>query len=147
MLRAERQATVAWTNDLAHGSGTLTGRSGALQNLPITWAARVERSDGKTSPEELLASAHAGCYAMALALTLTNAGKQPQQLEVSATYVLEEVNNAPRITTARIDVRGKVAGTNTQEFSTLARQAEQLCPVSNAVRNNVEITLNAELVQ
>jgi|SRR5579875_41898 osmotically inducible protein OsmC len=147
MFRAERQATVIWTGDLPHGKGELSGRSGAFQNLPVTWASRIERPDGKTSPEELLAAAHASCYSMALSLTLANAGKQPQQLEVSTTYVFEEVNGAPRITTARLDVRGKVAGASEQEFADLAHQAEQLCPVSNAVRNNVAISLNATLVQ
>ena len=88
MANAERTATTVWEGDLAHGSGTLSLTSGATGDLPVTWASRTERSDGKTSPEELIAAAHASCFSMALSHGLAEAGNPPDRLEVSATVTL-----------------------------------------------------------
>lgn len=111
----------------------------------MTWAARTEQPGGKTSPEELIAAAHAGCYAMALSLTLAEAGNHPERLQVTANCTLEEVAGKPRITQVNLEVRGKVPGLEAPAFERAARQAEQLCPVSNALRNNVAIQLHAHL--
>jgi osmotically inducible protein OsmC len=111
----------------------------------MTWASRTERPDGKTSPEELIAAAHAGCYAMALALTLTGEGKSPESLRVTAVCTLEEVEGKPKITRMDLEVRGKVPGLDTAGFEQAAQKAEQLCPVSNAIRNSVAIQLSAHL--
>jgi len=145
MLHAERQAEMTWEGNLVQGNGKVNLGSRAVVELPMTWAARTVRSDGKTSPEELIAAAHAGCYAMALALTLAEAGKQPERVQVTAVCMLEEVAGKPRITQVGLTVRGKVPGLGAAAFEQAARQAEQLCPVSNAFRNNVVIQLNAHL--
>ncbi len=84
MANVEREAYVVWEGDLAQGSGTLSEGSGVLQNAPVTFASRVQRPDGKTSPEELIAGAHATCYAMALSNTLAENGTAPDRLEVDA---------------------------------------------------------------
>lgn len=111
----------------------------------MTWASRIEQPDGKTSPEELLAAAHAGCYAMALALTLAEGGSPPERLRVSAVCTLEEVEQKPKITSMELEVAGKVAGVDAARFERAAYQAEQLCPVSNALRQSVAIRLHAHL--
>ncbi len=146
MLKAERRADVVWEGDLLHGSGTIVSvGSGALGALPVTWASRTERSDGKTSPEELLAAAHAACYAMAFSHTLAQAGTPAERLSVSATCTFEQVEGGFKISTMDLDVRGKVPGLDEAGFEKVAQQAEQGCPVSNALRNNVQIRVNAHL--
>ena len=146
MPKAERQAEVVWEGSLTEGHGTIVHvGSGAIGQLPITWASRTERSDGKTSPEELIAAAHAACYAMALSHTLAQAGTPAQQLDVNATCTFEPVGGGFKITTMNLNVRGKVPGLDAAGFQKAAEQAEQGCPVSNALRNNVQIQLNAQL--
>jgi len=142
---AQRRAQVVWEGNLVGGGGTLRVGSEAFGPLPITWAARTERPDGKTSPEELIAAAHAGCYAMALSHTLTQRGTPPSQLEVSAVCSLDRVEGRLKITTMALEVRGRVPGLSQSEFEDAARQAEQGCPVSNALRNNVDIRVRATL--
>jgi len=145
MLHAQRHAEMIWEGDLARGHGQVTLGSQVVEKLPMTWASRVERPDGKTSPEELIAAAHAGCYAMALNVILGEASKTPERLQVNAACTFEEVNGAPKISTVELDVRGKVPGMDAASFEEAARKAEQLCPVSNALRNNVAIHLQAHL--
>ncbi len=146
MLKAERRADVVWEGDLLHGSGTIVSvGSGALVALPVTWASRTERSDGKTSPEELMAAAHAACYAMAFSHTLAQAGTPAERLSVSATCTFEQVEGGFKISTMDLAVRGKVPGLDEAGFEKVAQQAEQGCPVSNALRNNVQIRVNAHL--
>ncbi len=146
MLKAERRADVVWEGDLLHGSGTIVSvGSGVLGALPVTWASRTERSDGKTSPEELMAAAHAACYAMAFSHTLAQAGTPAERLSVSATCTFEQVEGGFKISTMDLDVRGKVPGLDEAGFEKVAQQAEQGCPVSNALRNNVQIRVNAHL--
>lgn len=142
MPKAERNAQVQWKGNLLQGAGTIksTG-SGAFGNLPITWAARTESSDGKTSPEELLAAAHASCFSMQFASALSKAGHPPDELNVSATCTFEP----PRITTMRLEVRGRVPGIEQDEFQRIADDAEGKCPVSNALRNNLNIQVTARL--
>ncbi len=145
MLHAQRHAEMVWEGDLAHGKGQVTLGSKVVEKLPMTWASRIERPDGKTSPEELIAAAHAGCYAMALNVILGEASKTAERLQVNAACTFEEVNGAPKISTVELDVRGKVPGMDEAAFEEAARKAEQLCPVSNALRNNVAIHLQAHL--
>ncbi len=146
MLKAERRAEVEWQGDLIHGNGAIVSvGSGALGNLPVTWASRTERSDGKTSPEELLAAAHASCFAMAFSHGLAQAGNPAQQLHVNATCTFEQVEGGFKVSTMVLDVRGKVPGLNQAGFEKAAQDAGQGCPVSNALRNNVAISVNAQL--
>src|SRR4030081_373475 len=107
---AERSATTAWDGDPAPGNGVVTGASGGIGDLPVTWASRTERSDGKTSPEELIAAAHASCFSMALAHGLTEAGHPPEHLDVSVKVTLDEKAGAPTVTTSEITVNGIVPG-------------------------------------
>jgi osmotically inducible protein OsmC len=116
-----------------------------VQDLPVTWAARIERPDGKTSPEELIAAAHASCYAMALSLTLAQQGNAPEELRVNAVCTLSDARGAAAITDVELEVWGKVPGLDGAGFAQAARSAEQLCPVSNALRNNVNIHLTTHL--
>ena len=98
MLKAERRAEVEWQGSLMQGSGTIVSvGSGALQNLPVTWASRTERSDGRTSPEELLAAAHASCFAMAFSHGLAQAGTTAERLHVNATCTFEQVEGGFKV--------------------------------------------------
>lgn len=143
MAMVEREAHVVWQGNLAEGSGNLSEGSGVLNDAPVTFASRVERPNGKTSPEELIAAAHATCYAMALSNVLTEHDAQPERLEVDAVCTLDD--QQLKITNVNLDVRGTVPGSGEDEFEDAAREAEQLCPVSNALRGNVEIQLQTHL--
>jgi len=144
---ATREAEIVWEGPLASGTGTLSSGSGALGQLPVTWASRTERPDGKTSPEELIAAAHASCFAMALSLMLGDNHTPPERLAVNAACTLDEVDGAPRITTIELTVRARVSGLEQASFEQTVERAADLCPVSNALRGNVEIRLRSELEQ
>ena len=144
---ADRRATVTWQGTLTKGQGTIETGSGALSGAPVTWASRVERPDGKTSPEELLAAAQAECYAMVLTNMLSESGNTPNRLDVTATCTVEMHDGGLKITTMRLDVRGDVPGVDQDTFWRTAQDAEQACPVSNALRGNVEISVTAATLQ
>ena len=137
---------ITWDGPLASGAGTLSSQSGALE-LPVTWAARTERPDGETSPEELIAAAHASCFAMALALALGENHTPPQRLTVNTACTPDEVEDAPRITAVELAVRAQVPGLEQADFEQHVGRAAALCPVSNALRSNVQISLQSELEQ
>ncbi len=139
MPLVERKAQVIWEGDLRTGSGTLQVGSGALSGLRVTFSSRAEAPQGLTSPEELLAAAHAICYAMALSHVLTQAGHRPERLTVAATCAWDPA--ALRITRMVLQVEAQAPGLESHRLQELAQQAEQICPVSNALRGNVEITL------
>jgi lipoyl-dependent peroxiredoxin len=145
MAGIERSARVVWNGGLARGSGTVSARSGAVEELPVTWAARTERPDGKTSPEELIAAAHAACYAMAFSNVLNEAGNPPDQLDVEAVVSAELGEEGLRVTSSVLDVTGRVPGMDAAEFERLAQEGERSCPVSNALRGNLDIQVNARL--
>jgi osmotically inducible protein OsmC len=145
MALQERRAVVEWNGDLRQGSGTATAGSGAFK-LPVTFSARTENPDGKTSPEELLAAAHAVCYAMAFSNKLTQGGHPPSQLVITATCSLDrKPAGGLIITSMQLDVRGRVPSMKRDGFAAMAIEAEKECPVSNALRNNVAIRVNAQL--
>ena len=144
MATAERRASVVWRGDLFNGSGTFDlVSSEAVRDLPVTWASRTESPDGKTSPEELIAAAHASCFAMAFSNTLAEQGNEPEELNIDAvcTFDADQV----RITTMVLDIRGRVPGLDAEGFQNAAEQAEQGCPVSNALRGNVDMQVNVSL--
>jgi osmotically inducible protein OsmC len=143
-LLVERRAEAVWTGTLFKGSGTVSVGSRAFE-LPITWASRAEHADGQTSPEELLAAAHAGCFSMALSLVLADAGTPPEELTVTATCALEREPTGLRITTIALDVQGRIPGIDDDRFDRAAEQAAQLCPVSKALNGNVEVSLTDRL--
>jgi lipoyl-dependent peroxiredoxin len=144
---AERRADVVWEGTLFEGAGQLSTGSGIIQNLPVTWAARTERPNGKTSPEELIAAAQASCYAMALSNTLAEQSTPPTVLNVTAVCAADMVDGGLKVTTMDISVRGRVSGLDEAGFQAAAEAAGKSCPVSNALRNNVEITITAQLEQ
>jgi len=146
MAIAERTGRCKWEGDLAHGNGIVSADSGALAELPVTWASRTERSEGKTSPEELIAAAHASCFSMALSHGLSQAGNQPEQLEVSAKVTLDQRDGAPTVTSSELTVSGRVPGLDQDGFARAASDSGQNCPVSRAL-GGVEITVNASLEQ
>jgi osmotically inducible protein OsmC len=144
MPTAERRANVVWKGNLQSGSGTFDlASSETWTGGNVTWASRTERPGGKTSPEELIAAAHASCYAMAFSGVLAEMGNEPEELNISAvcTFDFDQV----KITTMVLDVHGRVPGLDAEGFQNAAEQADQGCPVSNALRGNVDVQVNATL--
>lgn len=141
---AERRASVTWNGDLMSGSGTIDDvGSGAFGPLDVTWASRAEdASGGRTSPEELLAAAHASCFSMALSLGLAKAGNAPERLRTSATVTFVPGTG---ITKSALVVRGVVPGLDADGFREAAEAAKAGCPVSKALAGVPEITLDAQL--
>jgi len=144
---AKRTAEVTWENDLLRGHGRVRFGTGALPETGVTWASRTEQPDGKTSPEELLAGAHASCYAMALSATLAGNRTPPTRLDVTAACTFDKVGDKWQVTTMELTVKGVVRGIDNSKFEEIARVAEAGCPISNAIRNNVEVRLKALLMQ
>jgi osmotically inducible protein OsmC len=143
---AVSRAQASWSGDLAGGSGTVSAESGVFTDLGLTWAGRTERPAGSSSPEELLAAAHAGCYAMALSNTLAEAGHVPARLEVSATvHFTPQDGGGFAVDRSELSVKGDVPGVDATRFEELARLGEQGCPVSNLFRGNAEISVAATL--
>ncbi len=144
MAGVERTAQVTWQGDLMSGGGTIDSvGSGALSGLDITWASRAEPDEsGRTSPEELIAAAHASCFSMALSHGLAQAGNTPERLSVRATSTFVPGTG---ITAMKLDVTGRVPGLDADGFRAAAEGAKQNCPVSKALAGNVEITLDARL--
>ena len=147
MALAERTADVEWTGTLAEGRGRIEGGGGAIADLALDWASRSERAHRTTSPEELLAAAHASCFAMALSHTLGEAGNPPQRLSVAAAVSFEPSDGGFAVTTSRLKVRGVVPGVDDEAFAEAARGAAEGCPISGALSGNVEISVEAELEQ
>ncbi len=141
----EKHAEVIWQGDLRQGKGEATVESGVLQRAPISFAKRFEREPG-TSPEELIAAAHAGCFSMALAGELAQRGRAPDELVTRATVAIEAKDGGWKITRSQLEVSGKVPGINAATFQQAAEEAKVACPVSQALRGNVEVTLRAVLV-
>jgi osmotically inducible protein OsmC len=141
-MASESRATTAWEGSLTKGHGVTTTEGGAIPAVEVTWQARVERTEGTTSPEELLAAAHASCYCMALSAGLSGAGNEPERLEATATVAFEPGEG---VKSSHIAVRGKVPGIDQAGFEEAAAAAGDGCPISGALRGNVEITINATL--
>ena len=140
---ADRTAHVTWTGSLTEGGGTIDRvGSGAFGPLDVTWAARTEEPGGRTSPEELLAAAHASCFSMALSGGLARAGHAPERLETSATVTFVPGTG---ITKSALRVRGTVPGMDEAAFVEAAEAAKEGCPVSGALAAVPEITLDAAL--
>ena len=151
MALGRRDAKVIWEGTLGGGSGVVQAIEGASGDLPMDWASTDREADGTTSPEELLAAAEAGCYAMTLALALTRRGTPADRLEVRTECTIDKTGEDDpheyRITELRIDVQGvvpKLEGDG-DAFTELARHADEQCPVSAAVRGNVDVQVSATL--
>jgi lipoyl-dependent peroxiredoxin len=148
MALAHREATVVWEGTLGGGSGAVQA-DGALQRTPMDWASTDDEAGGSTSPEQLLAAAEAGCYAMTLALALTRRGTPAKRLEVGAACELDRTGGDDpheyAITRLQLRVEGTVPGLDQDAFAEVARHADEQCPISVALRGNVEVELTAAL--
>jgi osmotically inducible protein OsmC len=146
--QAIHEAQAHWEGGLADGSGRITGSSsGKLAEVPVSWAARVGEDAALTTPEELLAAAHATCYAMALSYELQGRGSAPKSLDVTARVGFDpKVGGGFEVSFSELTVRGDVPGISADDFAAAANQASQGCPISQALKGNVEITAQAELV-
>ena len=143
-MAAERTANVTWSGSLMDGSGTIERvGSEAFGPLEVTWASRTEEPDGRTSPEELIAAAHAACFSMALSHALAQEGFPPERLETSATVTFVPGTG---ITKSALTVRATVPGMDADAFAEKAAAAKEGCPVSQALAGGPEITLDAALV-
>lgn len=144
MSIAERTAETTWEGGLARGQGRIRPQSGAVDELPVTWAARTDAPEGKTSPEELAAAAHSSCFAMALTLCLGERDLQPERLTVSSTVTLDEVDGKPTIVSSALVVRGRVPGLDADGFQAAVDQAAALCPISRLFAG-AAITVSSDL--
>ena len=142
-----RYADVNWAGDLVNGSGTINYvSSGAFSRLPVTWASRTEDHNGRTSPEELIAAAHASCFSMAFSSRLGKNGTPATSLDVRATITFDNAGGGWKIVRSDLTVRGVVPGIDAAKFTELAEDAKENCPVSVAIKGNVELVVDAQLV-
>ncbi len=145
-MAAVRRAEVTWTGDLATGKGTVSAvSSGAFSDLPVSWPARTESANGMTSPEELFAAAHASCFAMAFSGGLGRAGTPPQRLSVAAEVTFDKVEAGWRVTMSNLTVRGVVPGISEEDFVRAAEAAKEGCPISQTLKGNVALSVDAAL--
>lgn len=145
MAAIERTATVVWEGSGATGKGTLNVGSGALKDMTVSAPSRFEAANGNTSPEELIASAHAGCFGMALSFGLSGAGTPPERLEVTSTVGLEKepVGDGFRVAYSHLKLTGTVPGIDEAAFLEAANGAKAGCPISKLFAGNAEVTLDA----
>jgi lipoyl-dependent peroxiredoxin len=141
-MATERSSRCVWEGSLADGRGSVSlESSGAVRDLDVTWASRAEEPQGRTSPEELIAAAHAACFSMQFSHLLAQAGTPPERLEVTGTLGFEP---GVGITGAHLDLSGSVPGIAKEDFARTAEEAKETCPVSRALAG-IKITLNADL--
>ena len=141
-----RRAEANWSGDLLSGGGAVSAStSGVFEDQAITWRARTEASEGKTSPEELLAAAHASCYSMAVSHELAQAGHPPERVDVSVVVTADKTDTGWTVLSSAITVRAKVPGADEALFMEKANAAKGGCPISKALGDSVEITLEATL--
>jgi osmotically inducible protein OsmC len=148
MIEAEqvRRATVSWTGNLANGAGRVSAATtGAFKDLPVSWVARTEAPEASTSPEELMAAAHAACFSMAFSSALTKDGTPPGELSVTASVTFAKDETRWSIASSHLDVRGRVEGSSQAAFADAAERAKEGCPVSRALKGNVELSVTATL--
>jgi osmotically inducible protein OsmC len=146
-METNRHAEVTWSGDLTSGSGTINYvSSGAISRLPVTWASRTEEHNGRTSPEELIAAAHAACFSMAFSARLGKNGTPPSKLDVKAVVTFAKGDAGWAISRSTLTVTGDVPGIDEATFRSLAEDARDNCPVSVALKGNVELAVEATLV-
>lgn len=146
-MAATRQAKAVWNGDLMSGTGEVSASSsGKFTALPVSWSARTEAPGGKTSPEELLAAAHASCFSMALSAGLAKAGTPPKKLEVTAAVTFDKVGADWTVVSSALEVTGDVPGADAAAFVKAAEAAKDGCPISRALKNNVKLSVKSTLV-
>jgi len=144
---ATKRATAVWSGNLTEGGGSVSVDSGLFTGAGVTWKARFDEGNPATSPEEMIAAAHAACYAMALSNELSSAGFTPEKVETSATIKFgPKPEGGVKIHSSALTVQATVPGISANQFNELAEGAKVGCPVSASMAGNVEITLDAKLV-
>tara|TARA_B100000029_G_scaffold386670_1_gene382543 strand:- start:240 stop:680 length:441 start_codon:yes stop_codon:yes gene_type:complete len=145
-MAATRSAHAVWDGDLLSGKGVVTAStSGAFNQLSVSWKARTEEPGGSTSPEELVAAAHASCFSMALSAGLGKAGTPPTKLEVDATVTFQQIEGGWKVCCSDLKVVGTVPGLDQAGFEAAAEAAKDGCPISGALKGNVELSVEATL--
>ena len=145
-MSAIRNAEAAWEGDLTSGHGTVSAiSSGSFTDLPVTWAARTESPEGRTSPEELLAAAHAACFEMALSGALARGGTPPERLSVRTAVTFDKTDAGWRVVSSALTVTGRVPGIDADGFRAAAEATRDGCPISQALRGNVALSVEASL--
>ena len=145
-MAIQRYAEATWKGDLLNGAGTIDYvSSGAFTRMPVTWASRTEEHNGRTSPEELIAAAHASCFSMAFSSRLAKNGTPATRLDVKAVITFDKGDAGWKIARSDISVRGDVPGIDAATFASLAEDAKNNCPVSQALKGNVELAVDAQL--
>ena len=145
-MATTRQATATWSGDLLSGKGTVTAATtGVFRDLPTTWASRTGEPAGVTSPEELLAAAHASCFSMACANELAKAGTPPTALSVQVDVSADKLEAGWTVIASAITVRATVPGATAESFREAAEKARDGCPISRALKGNGELSVEASL--
>ncbi len=145
-MSAIRTANATWQGDLLTGSGDVSATtSGVFTSLPTSWKARTEQSEGMTSPDELLAAAHASCFSMASSNNLAKAGFPPERMDVSVEVTADKTDAGWTVLASRITLRARVPGIAEDAFRQAVEAAKDGCPISRAIAGNVEVTLDATL--
>ena len=144
-MATEKKARATWEGTLAEGQGRFSLGSGAVTDQEVTWKDRAEEGSG-TSPEELIAAAHASCILMALAGALARTGTPPTKLESEARTTFDKVGEGFKITKIELSIRGEIERIDDEAFQQAAQGAMENCPVSQALKGNVEVTLDAALL-
>ncbi|OGO57350.1 MAG: hypothetical protein A2V85_15825 [Chloroflexi bacterium RBG_16_72_14] len=146
-MATTRFAETTWKGDLTSGSGTIDYvSSGSFTRMPVTWASRTGDHNGRTSPEELIAAAHASCFSMAFASRLAKNGTPAARLDIKAVVTFDKGDAGWKIARSELTVRGDVPGIDAATFAELAEDAKENCPVSQALKGNVELAVSATLV-
>jgi osmotically inducible protein OsmC len=141
-----RNAQVTWNGDLQTGGGTIDYvSSGVFSRMPVSWAARTGPHNGKTSPEELLAAAHAACFSMAFSARLAKNGTPPTTLNTKVEVTFDNASGGWKVTRSLIKVVGDVPGIDLEKFREIAEDAKENCPISGALKGNVELVVDASL--
>jgi lipoyl-dependent peroxiredoxin len=145
-MAATREARAVWNGDLMSGTGAVSATSsGKFNELPVSWSARTEAPGGKSSPEELLAAAHASCFAMALSAGLARAGSPPNRLEVRSRVTFDKVGDNWTVVSSELEVKGDVPGADPAKLTRAAEDAKDNCPISRALKGNVKLSVKANL--
>ncbi|CAN5813529.1 OsmC family protein [soil metagenome] len=145
-MAVSRSATATWEGNLLEGSGVVSSNTSShLRDLPVSWAARTEDAQGRTSPEELLAAAHASCYSMSFSSNLAKAGFRAERLEVTSDITFEKQEIGWTVMSSHLTVRGTVPGADQAAFDEAAEKARVGCPISRALQGNVEVIVDATL--
>jgi len=140
------KASAVWTGSLKEGKGTISTGTGVLKNANYSFATRFEGAESGTTPEEMIAAAHASCYSMALGAQLGGAGLTPERIETQAAVTLAKTDGGFAVTKIALTTTAKVPGASQQQFNEAAQNAKSGCPISKLFANNTQIELDAKLV-